>query len=176
MIKSLIIALAAFLVFGIQPAVAGDEPQQVILKETVTASFGKVWDAIKASMAENSCGKPQQEKVIEPAEETGFYKGVYVSDFCMLATGEDTTKKFMEQFGQLPKIRGGIWITGRIQYKINVKEEGVRQTTITLRAELSGFEEFITNQVYFWTSNGILEKKMMDQILAKVNAAATDGE
>lgn len=169
MIRTFLLALVAVTIFGTQHAVAGDEQQQVILKETVPASFGKVWDAIKASMVELGCGKPQQEKVIEPAEETGFYKGVYVSDFCMLSTGEDTTRKYMEQFGQLPKIRGGIWITGRIQYKINVKEEGVRQTVITLRAELSGFEEFITNQVYFWTSNGILEKRMMDSILAKVN-------
>lgn len=172
MIRILALALVVMSVAALQPATAQDEQQQVILKETVTASFGKVWDAIKSSMAEQGCGKAQTDKIIEPAEETGFYKGVYISDFCMLATGEDTTKKYMEQFGRMPKIRGAIWITGRVQYKINVKEEGVRQTTITLRTELSGFEEFITNQVYFWTSNGILEKKMMDAILAKVN---TDG-
>jgi hypothetical protein len=55
-----------------------------------------------------------------------------------------------------------------VQFKLNVKEEGVRQTKIILRAELSGFEEFITNQVHFWTSNGVLEKRMMAAILAKV--------
>jgi len=149
-------------------AKAGDEPQQVILTEEVPASFGKVWDAIKTCMDALGCAKPQVEKITEPAEEGGFYTGVYVSDFCVIAKGEDTTKKYMEQFGEIPRIRSGIWIAGRIQYKINVKETGVRETKIILRAELSGFEEFITNHVYFWTSNGILEHRMMDAILAKV--------
>lgn len=149
---------------------ASEQPEQVVLTETVDASFGKVWDSIKEAMAEFGCPKPQTEKVTEPIEETGFYKGLYVSDYCLIASGEDSTREKMKEFGELPRIRGGIWITGRIQFKVNVKEEGVRLTKIILRAELSGFEEFITNQVHFWTSNGILEKRMMDAILTKVKA------
>lgn len=148
----------------------GDEPKQIILNKVANASFGKVWDAIKTSMTELGCAKAQTEKITEPAEEGGFYTGLYVSDFCVIAKGEDTTKQYMEQFGELPRIRGGIWITGRVQYKINVKEEGIRQTKIILRAEVSGFEEFITNAVHFWVSNGILEQRMMDSIMSKVNA------
>jgi hypothetical protein len=153
---------------------AGDEPQAVTLKDTVNVSFGKAWNAVKEAMVEFGCGEPQTEKVVEPADEVGFYTGIYVSDFCMVVTGEDSTRDVMEKYGELPRIRGGIWITGRIQYKINVKEFGIRQTMIILRAELSGFEEFITNRVYFWTSNGILEKRMRDTILAKI--AASSGE
>lgn len=153
-------------------ALAADEqPEQIVLTETVNASFGKVWNAVKEAMQESGCPKPQTEKVTEPVEETGLYKGLYVSDFCILVTGEDSTRDKMEAYGELPRIRGGIWITGRVQYKVNVKEEGVRNTKIVLRAELSGFEEFITNQVYFWASNGVLEKRMMDAIVSKISNA-----
>jgi hypothetical protein len=76
----------------------------------------------------------------------------------------------MEQYGKLPMIRGGIWITGRVQFKVNVREIGVRQTVLILRAELSGFEQFITNAVHFWTSNGVLERRMHEAILAKIAA------
>ena len=166
-------ALIAFLAVTLAPAASTLAQDQVILRDTLDASFGTVWSSMQESMAEMACGKAQTNKVIEPEDELGFYKGQYISDFCMLATGEDTTADYMEQFGDLPRIRGGIWITGRIQYKVNVKEIGVRQTVMILRAELSGFEEFITNRVYFWTSNGILERQMRDAIVAKV-AAKTD--
>jgi len=167
------IIIAIILLAGVQTVKAGDDAQPVVLKDTVAVSFGKVWNSIRECMAEFGCGDAQTDKVVEPADEVGFYTGIYISDFCMIVTGEDSTRKKMEQYGELPRIRGGIWITGRIQYKINVKEIGVRQTMIILKAELSGFEEFITNRVFFWVSNGILEREMMAKILAKVE---TEGE
>jgi len=163
-------ALVAALVLFFAPSAFTVAQEGVILRDTLHASFGTVWSAMQESMEEMACGKAQTNKVIEPEDELGFYKGQYISDFCMLATGEDTTADYMEKFGELPRIRGGIWITGRIQYKVNVKEIGVRQTVMILRAELSGFEEFITNRVYFWVSNGILEQQMRDAIVAKVEA------
>jgi hypothetical protein len=170
---SVVIALVCFLGIAWQP-LAAQEKEQLILTETVEASFGKVWDAIKFVMETQRCGKPQTEKIIEPDEEGGLYKGLYISDFCVLATGEDSTRDQMEPYGDLPRIRGGIWISGRIQYKINVKEEGRRNTKITLRAEMSGFEEFITNQVHFWYGNGELERKTLADIVAKVKTATTE--
>lgn len=145
-------------------------PEQVIITESFDASFGKVWAAMKISMDVAVCGKAQTEKVIEPAEEGGLYKGVYVSDYCLLVQGEDSSKIVMEPYGSAPRIRGGVWITGRVQYKLNIKEESAKKVKIILRAELSGFEEFITNQVFFWASNGILEKRMMDAISANIKA------
>ena len=149
---------------------AQETADQIVLTESFDASFGKVWAAMKNAMDVAACGKAQQEKVIEPAEEGGLYKGVYVSDYCLIAQGEDSSKIIMKQYGEVPPIRGGMWITGRVQYKINVKEESAKKVKIVLRAELSGFEEFITNQVYFWASNGILEKRMMDAISTNVKA------
>ena len=148
--------------------VAQDEPQPVVLTETVQGRFGTVWESLKTAIEEFGCPKPQVIKVIEPAEEGGLYKGQYVSDYCVLAQGEDTTKATIQKYSDVPRIRGGIWVTCRVQYKINVREEEGGITKIILRAEMSGFEEFITAANHFWVSNGILERQMMETILAKV--------
>lgn len=148
--------------------IAQDEPQQVVLTETVQGRFGTVWESLKSAIEEFGCPKPQVIKVIEPAEEGGLYKGQYVSDYCVLAQGEDTTKATINKYSEVPRIRGGIWVTCRVQYKINVKEEEGGVTKIILRAEMSGFEEFITAANHFWVSNGVLERQMMDTIIAKI--------
>lgn len=148
--------------------VAQDEPQPVVLTETVQGRFGTVWESLKTAIEEFGCPKPQVIKLIEPAEEGGLYKGQYVSDYCVLAQGEDTTKATIQKYSDVPRIRGGIWVTCRVQYKINVREEEGGITKIILRAEMSGFEEFITAANHFWVSNGILERQMMETILAKV--------
>ena len=164
--KILTFAIVAMLLAstGVTTVHAQDGQQQIVLTETVDGSFGAAWEAVKRAMAEFRCEKPQQEKVIEPAEVDGFYKGLYVSDYCILKTGEDSTAKVMELYGKLPRIRQGVWINGRIQFKINVREEERGKTKVVLKAELSGFEEFITNAVHFWNSNGILEQRAMDLI------------
>ena len=148
--------------------VAQDEPQPVVLTETVQGRFGTVWESLKTAIEEFGCPKPQVIKLIEPAEEGGLYKGQYVSDYCVLAEGEDTTKATIQKYSDVPRIRGGIWVTCRVQYKINVREEEGGITKIILRAEMSGFEEFITAANHFWVSNGIRERQMMETILAKV--------
>ena len=148
--------------------VAQDEPQPLVLTETVQGRFGTVWESLKTAIEEFGCPKPQVIKLIEPAEEGGLYKGQYVSDYCVLAEGEDTTKATIQKYSDVPRIRGGIWVTCRVQYKINVREEEGGITKIILRAEMSGFEEFITAANHFWVSNGILERQMMETILAKV--------
>ena len=148
--------------------VAQDEPQPIVLTETVQGRFGTVWESLKTAIEEFGCPKPQVIKLIEPAEEGGLYKGQYVSDYCVLAQGEDTTKATIQKYSDVPRIRGGIWVTCRVQYKINVREEEGGITKIILRAEMSGFEEFITAANHFWVSNGILERQMMETIMAKV--------
>lgn len=140
------------------------QAEQLVLNEVLVGSFGKVWTAVQRAMAENQCGKPQNLKVIEPEDVDGFYKGIYVSDYCVLASGEETTADDMEKYGKIPRIRNGIWVNGRIQYRLNVREEQRNSTRIILKAELSGFEEYITNQMHFWNSNGDLERKMLELI------------
>lgn len=165
--KHLALTLLAAVCFSVSLS-AQDEPQPVVLTETVQGRFGTVWESIKSAIEEFGCPKPQVIKVIEPAEEGGLYKGQYVSDYCVLSQGEDTTKATIEKYSEVPRIRGGIWVTCRVQYKINVKEEEGGVTKIILRAEMSGFEEFITAANHFWVSNGVLEKQMMNTIIAKI--------
>ena len=165
--KYLAIVMCA-LILGTAQVTAQDEPQPVVLTETVQARFGTVWESLKSAIEEFGCPKPQVIKVIEPAEEGGLYKGQYVSDYCVLGTGEDTTKATIQKYSDVPRIRGGIWVTCRVQYKINVKEEDGGVTKIILRAEMSGFEEFITAANHFWVSNGILEREMMASSMSKI--------
>ena len=164
--KSLLSLVAvALLFFSHASAAPGDEPEQIVISETINGSFGKVWRSVKRSMEAFGCPKPQIEKIIEPAEEGGLYKGQYISDYCILAEGEDSTRDVIEKYSVAPRIRGSIWVTCRVQYKLNVKEEEGGKTKIILRAEMSGFEEFITAANHFWVSNGDLERSMMLSIL-----------
>ncbi len=165
--KYLAIAMCA-LILGTAQMTAQDEQQPVVLTETVQASFGTVWFAVKESIEQAGCKSPQEPKVSEPGDAGGLYKGWYNSDFCILAEGEDTTKATIQKYSDVPRIRGGIWVTCRVQYKINVKEEDGGVTKIILRAEMSGFEEFITAANHFWVSNGILERDMMASIMSKI--------
>lgn len=147
---------------------AGDEPEPVVLTEIVDGSFGKVWRSVKSAMEKFGCPKPQTEKIIEPAEEGGLYKGQYISDYCVISEGDDTTKSVINKYSSVPRIRGGIWVTCRVQFRVSVREEANGKTKIVLKAEMSGFEEFITAANHFWTSNGMLERQMMERVLAAV--------
>lgn len=167
--KHIIIALTLAGVVCASPLQAQEQTQEAItLTETVPTTFGKVWRAIKRSMDEVSCPKTQVEKIIEPMEDGGLYKGQYFSEFCVLAQGADSTKDVIKRFSEIPRIRGGIWTTFRIQYKFNLKEEEGNKTKIILRAQCSGYEEFITQETHFWNSNGNLEREMMARLLANI--------
>jgi len=168
---AIVILAAMFLAMPL--SAVGDEQEQIVLEETLDVSFGRAWAGVKKAMEMKGCSKPEVEKVIEPAEEGGQYKGLYKSDYCILVTGEDSTKTVMERYGELPRIRMGIWTTGRIKYYINVKELENRKAKVTLKAQLSGYEEYITSQVYFWNSNGILEREMMALIIKMALEAKT---
>jgi hypothetical protein len=107
----------------------------------------------------------------------GFLKGVIKSDFCVKAVGNDTTLPVMKRYSlDFPVIRGGVWVNGRVQYKfvLNEKEDGT--TSLLMKVELSGREDFVTGQVQFWQSNGILEKEMFDRIDEKLGIEPDDSE
>lgn len=160
----LIVAFAA-----VSPISAQEATQEAItLTEVVPASIGKVWRAVRASMAEVECSKPQVEQKPDEAPDGGFQRASYFSDYCVLAQGEDSTKSIIKRYSEVPRIRGGIWTTFRIQYKFNMKEIEGNQTKIILRAQCSGYEEFITSETHFWNSNGVLEREMMARLLANI--------
>jgi hypothetical protein len=79
-------------------------------------------------------------------------------------------KKYSKDF---PIIRGGVWLNGRIQHTYIIKETPDHKVALLLRSELSGFEDFVTHEVHFWKSNGLLETRMLATI--KKNLATTSG-
>lgn len=165
--KQIIIIMAILSVSLCSPVSAQEETQEAVkLIETVPTTFGKVWRAVKKSMEEVACTKAQVAD--QGNDDDEFRKGKYVSDYCVLAQGDDSTKSVIKRYSEVPRIRGGIWTTFRVQYTFNLREEEGNKTKIILRAQCSGYEEFITQETHFWNSNGILEKQMMDRLLANV--------
>jgi hypothetical protein len=139
-------------------------------EETFNAPFETVWNAVKKSLDGLSCMVAQQ-KYSQTDE--GLYKGTIKSDFCVLTLG-DTTFKVMKKYSMdFPLIPGGVWLNGRIQHTYIVKETADHKVNLLLRSELSGFEDFVTHEVHFWKSNGMLETRMLESI--RKNLASTSG-
>ncbi len=131
-------------------------------EETFNESFDVVWRAIKKSLDDISC-MISYEKYQQDDE--GYFSGTLKSDFCVFSMGKDTTFKVLKRYSyEMPLIRGGIWINGRIQYTFKVKENKDGTVYLSFTGRLSGFEDFVTHQVHFWKSNGILETKMLESI------------
>lgn len=131
-------------------------------EETFNEPFDVVWRAIKKSLDDIGCmiayEKYQQ-------DDEGFLTGTLKSDFCVFAMGKDTTFQVLKRYSyEMPLIRGGIWINGRIKYTFRVKENKDGTVLLSFTGGLSGFEDFVTHQVHFWKSNGILETQMMERI------------
>lgn len=129
-------------------------------------AFETVWLAIKKSLEDIGCmlsyEKYQQDT-------NGLFRGTIKSDFCVFSMGKDTTFKVLKRFSyEMPLIRGGIWINGRIQYTFRVIENEDGSIYLSFKGQLSGFEEFVTHQVHFWKSNGYLETKMLERIKANI--------
>ncbi|MFN3781144.1 MAG: hypothetical protein ACK4SO_03085, partial [Candidatus Kapaibacteriota bacterium] len=131
-------------------------------EETFNEEFDVVWRAIKKSLDDINC-MISYEKYQQDDE--GFLSGTIKSDFCVFTMGKDTTFKVLKRYSyEMPLIRGGIWINGRIQYTFKVKENKDGTVYLSFTGRLSGFEDFVTHQVHFWKSNGILETKMLESI------------
>lgn len=135
-------------------------------EETFNEPFDVVWRAIKKSLDDIGC-MINYEKYQQDDE--GFLSGTLKSDFCVFAMGKDTTFQALKRYSyEMPLIRGGIWINGRINYTFKVKENKDGTVHLSFTGRLSGFEDFVTHQVHFWKSNGILETQMLERIKSNV--------
>lgn len=108
-------------------------------------------------------------------DKDGYFKALVKSDYCVFSEGRDTTFDKLRSYSyQMPFIPGGIWKNGRMQYKFIIKEQSDGTIHLVLKGNLSGYEDYVTNKVHFWTSNGILEHNMLE--LIKFNIAAQKKE
>lgn len=171
--RTIIATLTIVLLVSALPSSAQDpEPQQIILTELTSASIEKVYRSIQSVMAEVGCPKAQAYTEPDRTVDEGPLKGKWVSEYCMLQEGTDSVKAYIKKFSEIPRIRGGIWTTCRVQFTFNIKEVEDGKTKIILRAQMSGYEEFITQATHFWPSNGILEREMMARLLKNLSAGS----
>jgi hypothetical protein len=131
-------------------------------EDTYNNTFEEVWGAILKCVENENC---QLAKKSYSQTDQGLYKGSIVSDYCIFAMGNDTTVDNLKKYSkEVPIIRGGVWITGRFQYKFSVTEKEDGTVNLLLKGEVSGFEEYVTYSIHFWESNGYKEYMMLKRI------------
>lgn len=131
-------------------------------EDSYEKNFEEVWAAVLKSLEEKNC---MMMKKNFSQNDQGFYKGTIVSDYCVFATGSDTTVDNLKLYSiKIPVIRGGVWVTGRFQYRFSITEKEDGTVYLVVKGEVSGFEEYVTTQFHFWDSNGYLETMMLKKI------------
>ncbi|MFA6571564.1 MAG: hypothetical protein WCT77_10060 [Bacteroidota bacterium] len=129
---------------------------------TYQVPFEIVYKAIKKSIEEMNCMISKQ---TYSQTEKGLYKGIIRSDACLFTQDPDSTFDVLKKYSiDMPIIRGGRWVNGRMMYKFTITEVENGKVHFLLKADLSGFEEHVTYLVHFWKSNGWLETLMMERV------------
>lgn len=136
-------------------------------EETYNQPFEIVWKAIKKSLEDIGCMVAQENA---KQDTTGTYRGYLKSEMCVIVSGKEITLDTIQKYSlHVPVILGGVWLNGRIQFKYTVKEEKDGKVSLVMRTEMSGFENFVTHEVHFWKSNGMLEMEMLDRIKKNID-------
>mgnify|MGYP005831575175 CR=1 FL=1 len=139
---------------------------------TYQNSFESVWNAVKQAILDLNC-MIAQEKYSQTDE--GFFKGKVESDYCVFSVGLDSTFDVLKKYSlELPLIRGGRWMTGRMKYVFNIEEKNDGSVYLLLRGEISGFENYVTHRVHFWKSNGYWETYILNRIREKLAAVKNE--
>jgi hypothetical protein len=129
---------------------------------TTTKPFEEVFQAIKTIFESGSCLLITK---TSKQDDKGNYKGTIQSDFCVFVSESDYTYDSLDYYSmKVPIIRGAVWKNGRVQYKFLLKELEDASVNIVIKAEISGYEGSMTNEVHFWESNGYFEHRMMQKI------------
>ncbi len=139
-----------------------------IYEMTINKPFEEVFNATIASIEQDHClimSKNTRQS------EDGLYLGNIKSDYCLFAAGDTTLENLKYYSVDLPFIRGGVWKTGRMQYKFQIKELENGSTYIKVSGEISGHETLVTKKVHFWQSNGYLETMILERIKKRTEGA-----
>ena len=147
---------------GSIPAIAQlDQTPQFVLEENLKKPFPTVWKAIHNALETMSC-RVETDKYSQ--DDNNLFKGNIRTENWIFITGEDSTLDVLEKYGVVPTIRAGRWVSGRAQFKFIVREKDNETTDVRLTTEISGFEEYVTQKVHFWNSNGMLDGQIMEKI------------
>jgi hypothetical protein len=162
---------ALFILATASPAFAQKE-QPILFNENFQVAFPKLFKVIKNTLQEKGCAV-ERDKYSEGDE--GLFKGIIKSEFCVFVEGEDSTYTFLQRYSQrVPVIRAGTWSAGRIQYIIVLKEKDDNSVDMELKAEVSGFENYVTGQMHFFPANGIKEKEFIEALKANLAKSTTE--
>ena len=176
--------MSAMIMFfaAVQNTRAADKESMKFYQENYEMDFDNdfetVWNSILKSIQDVNC---QTIRKTSRQTDKGMLKGIVQSDFCVFASGDDTTLTALKRYSAelrkpedegkiepFPYILTGEWTAGRFQYKLIVEEVSAGKVHVKLIGELSGFESYVTKKMHFWTSNGLLETKMMDLIKSNI--------
>jgi len=136
------------------------------------ASFETVWNAVINAIENLNCQILQ--KNYNQTEE-GYYKGKIFSDYCVFLGKTDSTWDVLKKYSvKIPIIRGGVWVSGRMQYKFWLTENPNGTTHLKLKGQISGMEKHATAKVHFWESNGILERQILYTIQDMIENPSTN--
>ena len=131
-------------------------------EETFQAPFEVVWSSVKEALALYKSQVAQQKN---SQDDEGLFKGVIRSDNYVFTEGKDTSYQVLQKYQYNMKyIPSGIWINGRINYKIILKEVETNVVKMTLTSEMSALESYVTEEYHFWKSNGILETEFIEKL------------
>lgn len=132
---------------------------------TFTLSYDIVKQAVVEVLNDMECIVAQN---VSKTDKDGFSRQIIKSDYCVFVEGDSTSDIVKLLSKEMPFIRGGRWKNARMQYSFVVTEQADGSTYLLLKGSLSGFENFVTNKVHFWESNGQLEQNILDAITEKV--------
>jgi hypothetical protein len=105
-----------------------------------------MWRAIKLSLQDVDCLIAMENN---QQNDNGLYQGVIRSDFCVLASGTDTTSDVLKRYSlEMPAIMGASWENGRIQYTYSLKELKTVLHTCSSTG-IRGREGFVTTKCIF---------------------------
>jgi len=159
----ILLTVAIIALFGNIPVFAQlDQTPQFIHEENLKKPFPTVWKAIHNALETMSC-RVETEKYSQSGDDN-LFKGNLRTENWIFITGEDSTLDVLEKYGVVPTIRAGRWVSGRAQFKFIVKEKDDETTDVRLTTEISGFEEYVTQKVHFWNSNGVLDALIMEKV------------
>ncbi len=170
--KSLLSLVILFFVLAAVPSQAQFDytPDSLhVTTLTFNKPFPQVWKAVKKAIKQKGCAVESEKRSVDEANDT--YKGNIRSEACVLISGEDSTREVLMRWGKVPMIRGGVWVSGRAQYNFAVQDMPDKSVQVVMTIEMSGKEDFITKEVHFWHSNGVLDEEMEAMLKAAVESS-----
>ena len=95
----------------------------------------------------------------------GLQKGMIRSGVLVLSQKKDLVFKVIQKYAHKPPfIRGGVWTSARVMYRVLINDEGDGRISVVFDNEFSGFEENISGKVHFFKTNGLLEYEGFEKI------------